>query len=94
MDGMSGDGDDAFRGGEDGVFEQTALIEHGVNELFGLEPKNKQIETLQHLLGDRRGPILMANAGPGKSNYYAAARGSGEKLMTIAGALCDLYQQQ
>jgi hypothetical protein len=82
-------------GGEDGVFEQTALIQHGVNELFGLEQlktSKSRVETLQHLLGDRRGPILMANAGPGKSNYYAAARGSGEKL--IAGAPCDPYQQQ
>ena len=35
------DGDDAFEGG---VIEQTALIRHRVNELFGFEPKNKQVE--------------------------------------------------
>lgn len=73
MDGMSGDGDDAFRGGEDGVFEQTALIQ----------------------LGDRHGPILMANAIFDKSiifqappliqearelNYYAVARGLGREV--------------
>ena len=47
-------------------------IQHGVNGLFSLEPKDKQVETIQHLLGDRRGPILMANAGSGKSIIFQA----------------------
>ena len=47
-------------------------IQHGVNELFSLEPKDKQVETIQHLLGNRRGPILMANAGSGKSIIFQA----------------------
>ena len=43
-----------------------------MNKLFGLGPKDKQVETIQHLLGDRRGPILMANAGSGKSIIFQA----------------------
>src|SRR5467141_5124900 len=45
------DGDDAFGGV---VIEQTAHIRHRVNELFGFEPKNKQIEAIRHLLYDKR----------------------------------------
>jgi hypothetical protein len=48
----------------------NGTIQHGVNELFSLEPKDKQVETIQHLLGDRRGPIPMANAGSGKSIIF------------------------
>jgi hypothetical protein len=36
------DGDDAFGGDEGGVFEQTALIHHSVNEFFGFELKTSQ----------------------------------------------------
>jgi hypothetical protein len=54
------DRDDAFGGG---VIEQTALIRHRVNELFGFEPKNKQVEAIRHLLYDKRDLILIAKTG-------------------------------
>jgi hypothetical protein len=37
-----GDGDNASKGDEGGVFEQTALIQHRMNELFGFEPKTRE----------------------------------------------------
>jgi len=63
------DGDDAFGGG---VIEQTAFIRHRVNELFGFEPKNKQVEAIQHLLYDKRDLILIAKTGFGKSIIFQA----------------------
>jgi hypothetical protein len=54
----SGGGDDTFGGV---VIEQTALIRHCVNELFGFEPKNKQIEAIRHLLYDKRDLVLNAH---------------------------------
>ena len=63
------DGDDAFGGG---VIEQTALIRHHVNELFGFEPKNKQVEAIRHLLYDKRDLILIAKTGFGKSIIFQA----------------------
>ena len=63
------DGDDAFGGG---VIEQTALIRHRVNELFGFEPKNKQVEAIRHLLYDKRDLILIAKTGFGKSIIFQA----------------------
>ena len=63
------DGDDAFEGG---VIEQTALIRHRVNELFGFEPKNKQVEAIRHLLYDKRDLILIAKTGFGKSIIFQA----------------------
>jgi hypothetical protein len=44
------DYDNAFEGDESGVFEQMALIQHRVTELFGFEPKNQQVEAIRHLL--------------------------------------------
>jgi hypothetical protein len=41
------DGDDVFGGDESGVFEQIALIEHRMNELFGFEPENSK--AIRHL---------------------------------------------
>ena len=43
------------------MIEQTALIRHCVNELFGFEPKNKQIEAIRHLLYDKRDLVLNAH---------------------------------
>jgi superfamily II DNA helicase RecQ len=63
------DGDDAFGGG---VIEKTALIRHRVNELFGFEPKNKQVEAIRHLLYDKRDLILIAKTGFGKSIIFQA----------------------
>jgi hypothetical protein len=48
------DSDDALGGNENGVFEQIALIQYRVNEVFGFEPKNKQVEAIRHLLFDKR----------------------------------------
>jgi hypothetical protein len=39
--GSDSDGDDAFRWD---LFEQTALIQRRVNELFGFEPKSRLFE--------------------------------------------------
>jgi hypothetical protein len=39
--GSDSDGDDAFRWD---LFEQTALIQRRVNELFGFELKDKQVD--------------------------------------------------
>jgi hypothetical protein len=44
--GSDSDGDDAFRWDS---FEQTALIQRRVNELFGFEPKDKQVEAIRKL---------------------------------------------
>ena len=44
------DGDDAF--GWD-AFEQTALIQRRVNELFGFEPKDKEVEAIPQTLWGR-----------------------------------------
>ena len=63
------DGDDAFGGG---VIEQTAFIRHRVNELFGFERKNKQVEAIRHLLYDKRDLILIAKTGFGKSIIFQA----------------------
>ena len=40
------------------MIEQTALIR---NELFGFEPKNKQIKAIRHLLYDKRDLVLNAH---------------------------------
>jgi superfamily II DNA helicase RecQ len=65
--GSDSDGDDAFRWD---LFEQTALIQCRVNELFGFEPKNKQVETIQKLLYDKSDLILIAKTGFGKSIIF------------------------
>ena len=62
--GSDSDGDDAFRWD---LFEQTALIQRRVNELFGFEPKDKQVEAIRKLLYDKSGLILIARTGFGKS---------------------------
>ena len=49
--GSDSDGD-AFGSGEGGVFEQTAPIQHRANEFFCFEPKDNQVEAIQHLLCD------------------------------------------
>ena len=54
------------------MVEQTALIRHRVNELFGFEPKNKQVEAIRHLLYDKRDLILIAKTGFGKSIIFQA----------------------
>jgi hypothetical protein len=54
------DYDNAFEGDESGVFEQMALIQHRVTELFGFEPKNQQVEAIRHLLYDKGDLILIA----------------------------------
>ena len=48
--GSDSDGDDAFRWD---LFEQTALTQRRVNELFGFEPKDKQVEAIRKLLYDK-----------------------------------------
>ncbi|KAN0074361.1 hypothetical protein V8E54_008298 [Elaphomyces granulatus] len=49
--------------GSDGdVFEQTAPIQHRANELFCFEPKDHQVEAIQHLLCDRN-QILIVETG-------------------------------
>jgi hypothetical protein len=60
--GSNSDGDDAFGAGEGCAFE-TASIQHRVNELFGFEPKDKQVEAIQHLLCDRSDRILISKTG-------------------------------
>jgi superfamily II DNA helicase RecQ len=69
---VSGDSDrdDAFEGDESGVFEQMALIQHRATELFGFEPKSKQVEAIRHLLYDKSDLILIAKTGFGKSIVF------------------------
>ena len=67
--GSDSDGDDAFGGG---AIEQTALIRHRVHELFGFEPKNKQVDAIRHLLYEKRDLILIAKTGFGKSIIFQA----------------------
>jgi len=55
--------DDAF--GWD-LFKQTALIKRRVSELFGFEPKDKQVEY------DKSDLILIARTGFGKSIIFQA----------------------
>ena len=55
--GSDSDGDDAFRWD---LFKQTALIQRRVNELFGFEPKDKQVEAIRKLLYDKSDLILIA----------------------------------
>ncbi|KAN0072148.1 hypothetical protein V8E54_009877 [Elaphomyces granulatus] len=71
-DGSDSDGD-AFGGGEGGVFGQTAPIQHRENELFCFEPKDNQVEAIQHLLCDRSDQILITETGFGKSVTFQAA---------------------
>src|SRR4029077_1183166 len=66
------DSDDALGGNENGVFEQIALIQHRVNEVFGFEPNNKQVEAIRHLLFDKSDLILIAKTGFGKSIIFQA----------------------
>jgi superfamily II DNA or RNA helicase len=65
--GSDSDGDDAFRWDS---FEQTALIQRCVNELFGFEPKDKQVEAIRKLLYDKSDLILIAKTGFGKSIVF------------------------
>jgi hypothetical protein len=67
--GSDSDGDDAFRWD---LFEQTALIQRRVNELFDFEPKDKQVEAIRKLLYDKSDLILIAKTGFGKSLIFQA----------------------
>jgi ATP-dependent helicase YprA (DUF1998 family) len=67
--GSDSDGDDAFRWD---LFEQTALIQRRVNELFDFEPKDKQVEAIRKLLYDKSDLILIAKTGFGKSIIFQA----------------------
>jgi hypothetical protein len=49
-------------GSDSDVFEQTAPIQHRANELFCFEPKDDQVEAIQHLLCDRN-QILIVETG-------------------------------
>ena len=49
------DGDDAFRWD---LFEQMALIQRRVNELFGFEPKDKQVEAIRKLLSHDKSDLI------------------------------------
>jgi hypothetical protein len=49
-------------GSDSDVFEQTAPIQHRANELFCFEPKDHQVEAIQHLLCDRN-QILIVETG-------------------------------
>ena len=65
--GSDSDGDDAFRWD---LFEQTALIQRRVNELFGFEPNDKQVKAIWKLLYDKSDLILIAKTGFGKSIIF------------------------
>ena len=85
------DGDDAFGGG---VIEQTALIRHRVNELFGFEPKNKQVEAIRHLLYDKRDLILIAKTGFGKSIIFQALIEEESKQASLIIMPLNLVQEE
>jgi hypothetical protein len=89
----------AFGGGEGGVFEQTVPVQHRVNELFCFEPKDNQVEAIQHLLCDRNQILYLPSSPPihhpgrveaSELNHYVLEEEhleQAEKLKWMAGAL-------
>ena len=86
--GSDSDGDDAFRWG---LFEQMALIQRRVNEFFGFEPKDKQVEAIRKLLSayDKilSDLILIAKTGFGKSIIFLDCSKRGCEVRPLRGAM-------
>jgi superfamily II DNA helicase RecQ len=91
--GSDSDGDSAFGGG---MIEQAVLIRHRVNQLFGFEPKIKQVEAIRHLLYDKRDLILIAKTGFGKSIIFQALPliEEGSKQASLIIMLLNLLQEE
>ena len=86
-------GDDEFRSDEGGVFKKMALVRR-VNELFGFQPKDKQVEGIRHLLYDKSDQILIPKTDFGKSIIFQALPMIREKSRHVSLVIMSLDQWQ